>query len=44
MFTVCVQTGSMVVLVSTLDSALDILSGGILFLTALLASKPDPVK
>ena len=39
-----VMTGSMVVLVSTLDSALDLLSGGILFVTALLAKKPDPMR
>lgn len=38
-----VMTGSMVVLVSTLDSALDLLSGGILFITALVAKKPNPM-
>lgn len=38
-----VMTGSMVVLVSTLDSALDLLSGGILFVTALIAKKPNPM-
>ncbi len=38
-----VMTGSMVVLVSTLDSALDLLSGGILFFTALVAKKPNPM-
>ncbi len=38
-----VMTGSMVVLVSTLDSALDLLSGGILFVTALVAKKPNPM-
>ena len=38
------MTGSMVVLVSTLDSALDLLSGGILFATALLAERSDPAK
>lgn len=38
-----VLTGSMVVLVSTLDSALDLLSGGILFVTALVAKKPNPI-
>jgi divalent metal cation (Fe/Co/Zn/Cd) transporter len=37
-------TGSMVVLVSTLDSALDLLSGGILFLAAILARKEDPMQ
>ena len=38
------MTGSMVVLVSTLDSALDLLSGGILFVTAVMARKSDPLK
>ena len=39
-----VMTGSMIVLVSTLDSALDLLSGGILFVTALVARKPNPTQ
>ena len=36
-----VLSGSMVVLVSTLDSALDLLSGGILYITARVARRPD---
>ena len=35
------MSGSMVVLVSTLDSALDLLSGGILLFTARVARRPD---
>jgi len=39
-----VQSGSLAVIASSLDSLLDLLSGGILFLISRAISKPDPYK